>query len=399
MSIIHNEQFRSFVEEFIRESKLESKLTVDDVLGTKKYRYLKDLATQAWSQRQQEIRTQRQAEEDRQQAELNREKDEDAVLLAAALREKMGLKPLSPEELQEQISSDALNGQKVTVEIFPPSPIPELVIELKKKLGNKLPDIAFTSTVWAVTFRGWLSYWHSKKLKPALNRSDLSPEYREALENRMRQMKPIFDDITAVVEAWGLNPREAKTEIEDFNQMRSEMEVEGSRFYWLTLPPKVETPEEKAVREEAKAKSEVQQKIFGEFIAKLKTRLVETNPGLTDDLATKMATRLAKKYNPESDIIQIFTKVAVHKMASANGQEMEEQTAKVYAKAAGLSDEEFQSAVSTLQQERAAQSNADAEKAKQEKNGHGQMKPETIAAHQSKKKGQKEKKRGQQARQ
>jgi len=402
----NDEQFRQFVEQFVHESQFGS-LTVQDILHNKRFGWVKDLVEQAWQKKQAELQEEKQAEEDRRQAEVNLEKDKEAAQLFATLREQMGLKPLSPEELKEQMES----GNKMEADIFPKSEIPAEVIELsqKDKLGRKLPETAFTSPDWAVTFRGWVARLFTKKLMPELSRPDLPANYRQALEDRKRQMQLILSDISTVVVAWGLDPKEARTSMDDFNAMRGEMEVESSRFYWLTQAPHVETEEEKRAREEAKAKFEAQQKIFGELVAKLEARLIETNPELSADdansMAAKSAKKMVRKYGnslPE-DITTIFREVTMMRIRAANGKSEDEANAKPYANAAGMSDDEFQAAISTAHQERADQAQAQSEDSKRKKAGQGEMKPSTIAAHAADKKGKqgggKGKKNGHQARQ
>ncbi|TSC83789.1 MAG: hypothetical protein G01um101413_929 [Parcubacteria group bacterium Gr01-1014_13] len=390
MSSVSNEELKAFVEQFIKDSKLEL-LTAEDVLREKKYKWVRDLAEQNCMKAQKELRQKEQAEAARRKAELDKQKAEEAAKLATLFRENIGLTPLSPEELQERIDNVAVNG-KVAADIFPPSEIPPAVIELSKELGGRLPDDMFKSPERAVTFRGWLAFWH-KNLQRELDRDDLFSEYREALENRKRDMKSIFDNISAVVAAWGYDPRKAKTSPDDFHAMRTEMEAEGSRFFWLTQAPKVETAEEKAAREQEKAMKEAERQRFEEFVDSLKVRLIETNPELGDETAKKMANRLAKKYDQtSSDINQIFATAATHRMVSAKGQEAEERTAKIYARAAGMTDEAFKIAVDALHEQHAIDAQAQAERDRESKAHHGTMKPETVAAHASKKNGQAKKK-------
>ncbi len=358
---VSDEELAPVVEMILRESGVET-LTVDDVLfETKKgCREFRILAVQYLRKQKDDAATVQKAEEDRKQKELDQKTVDEVARASALLREKLGLKPVTSEELEQKFGKGATNS-KVAANIFQPSQIPEAVTALREKFGQMLPSNVFQTDRWAVTFRGWMAFWNKRRLRE-LGRNGLSPEYRQGFEDLGLKMKVIFDAATEMVVAWGLELT-FKTSLEEFNELRGQLEVKGSKFYWLTQPPLVETAEEKVAREtaeaEASAELEARQKALNDLKDSLKAHLKEANPEMSEEnadlLATKVAKHALKKYDELPEIKTIFAKAAIHRMYTAK-QPLEVDTAKSYARAADMTDEELEVAVNALREQQAAKS-------------------------------------------
>jgi hypothetical protein len=387
------------VENLLKEMGAET-LTVEDVLSmtTKPARDVRILAVTFFRKQKEEREAAEQSEEARKRQELVQKKADEAARVSALLREKMGMKPLTSDILKEQMEVVATNG-KIATDIFPPSEIPEAVIELSKKFDKMLLSDVFENYRRATTFRGWLCL-RRKNNYNEMAKPNLLPEYMQALQNRHREISGRLDAIGEVILAWGGSIQD-KTSYEEFNELCKQLDVEGSKFYWLTQAPKVETPEEKAIREKEQAK----QKHFYDLVGRLKDQLTATNENLSGEAAQKMARGLAKKYGNFQSMTAIFTTAAINRMVSAvhsPQKEYEEGVAKLFANAGLMTDEELEVAVSARCKQHADDAQAQSEKVLQDKVHEGVMKLETVAAHASKKNGQKpkkDKKRGQQARQ
>ena len=387
---VSDQELRPFVEKILREQGEDAHgLTVDDVLHSKMCRGLKSLAVLSWQNEQKKLEAERRAEEARRQAELNKQKAEQVSKIEAKLREQLGLKSLAPEELKEQLRKSA-KSESETANNEQSSWVPANVAGLAEKFGEILPAFVFKNDEQAVTFRGWLGFWNNE-CKNALSRSDLSPEYRQALTERGEKIRALMSATTSVVAAWGLDPKTARTQPKDFYEMRSHLEVEGGRFYWLTQKPAVETPENDSARQEAEAmanaEEEAKQKQWAALKDSLKAGLLEVDSTLSADSAEKLAKRLAKKYGELSDAKTVFRTAAVNRMAMAGDNESEQLTAKRLAKAGGMTEQEFELEVRAYAQVYAAEAQAAADKkARQLKDpNYGAIKSSTIIAAASRK--------------
>lgn len=360
------------------------------------------------------FQTEKQKREEESQKQLRKEKAAGKTTLDALLREKLSMPVLTTEQIEEQLSMGA-RLKLVGVEQTPEPQIPEAVTQLIAQCGDKLPGFVFKDGALALAFRWWL-WTCTKRVDEEMAKKDLSAEYCQALVQRKSEFPALFEPINQVIKAWGLDPKTQRADLSDLKEVRKRVEVKGGRFYWLTQAPQVETDEQKIARKQAevkaKAVAEANQKQRDELKGNLKARLLETDSGQTADetpeqktaregLAETMAARLAKKYCELSDITAIFRAAAINRMASAKGNEFEEQTAKRYAKAACMTDEELEIAVNAHHQmhadEARAKTDQDAKK-KRQSPGYGAEKPETANASKKKKKGGGDNNKGHQGR-
>lgn len=387
-----DDQLRPIAEQFITENKL-AKVKAQDILTNTKYDEVKRLLTTKW----------RKAEAQRLQQE-EAEKDAEAKMMEYLLREELGCPILSTEQIQEQAGK--VQAVIKTPNILRPF-VPAEVTDLREKLGKLLcgeAAEAFENDTFAVGFRWWL--WFGQQATMAWkHQSDISQEQYKVIEDRLKEVYPaLFNAINEVIVAWGRNPRTDRVEWDDKKVIRQKLEVEGSKFYWLTQLPVVETAEAKAERElneaQAKANKEEREKRFGDLQGNLKTQLMEANPELSEESASLMATKVTKKAtkkygdNELPELKVIFAEI-FNGQINATNDESKMNDAKPYGKAAGMTDEEIDAAVKALCEKRADNAKKQAADVATERDnkGFGEVKPQNDHPKKQKKQDENNKKK------
>lgn len=147
-------------------------------------------------------------------------------------------------------------------------------------------------------------------------------------------------------------------------------------------PSEARKAREKKEAEDRLAREQEQQRLK-ELKATCKAKLLGIDPELDEAKVEKMASRVAIKYDGD------FRTAAINKMVSANGQASDEQMAKRYARAAGMTDKELEIAINAYHQLHADEAKANAAAVAEEHNrkGFGEENPATTAARKKNKKG------------
>ena len=138
---------------------------------------------------------------------------------------------------------------------------------------------------------------------------------------------------------------------------------------------------------EARQAREQEQQRRKELVSALKAKLREIDPEMSETAAETMANRLFKKYGGLTDITVIFRTAAINRMVAANGQMSDEHTARLYAKAAGVTDKEFDAVIKEHREHQAAKAQAESDGVAKEhdKKGFGEESAATVAARKPKK--------------
>lgn len=405
-----NEELRPSVENYLLELGAVT-LTADDILDNETHAAIKHFIMEEWIEKETKrqeaerlealrLEGERRAEEERQRAELEKQKAAEAAVLFEKMREKRGLVPLTAEELQREMDTQT----KLAISGVVPSQkveIPEDVAALAEHFAGLVPGFVFEDSAMAVTFRGWLGF-HIKPINRKLAEPNITAEVRDVFMHRQKDIAARFSAINEVIKAWGLKPGDpaTQTDLSYFNEVRSRLEKPESSFNYLRFLPKVETAEEKAAREQAEAEAKAKQEQFEveqearkqkwlALLGSLKARLIEVDPKQAEEqtpeqktgreeIADLMANRIAKKFGDLEDIMEMFKKAAIHRKATARGNESDMETAKWYAKAANMTDEELDLAVNEYHQKHAEEAKAKAAAVAQarQKPNYGEMRPQ-----------------------
>ncbi len=300
-------------------------LRVEEVLGET---VLREEAIIRWRGRETEKRL---AEKKAREAAIARAR---AEIIA-----RRGNKVLPPDQIAPVIKAlqDHFRGVDQPSKPEPSKPeIPDAVQELKVKYGKLFPEVVFMDWVMASLLRGWFVTW-LRQCQGILSKMQAKQDQDHVLMARIQaheqKIRALEAPINEVIRAWGHDPKEDKGA--HLRRIDGQAECPGSPVYWVTQIPGPETAAEKAAREEREAKKLLESTL----VIELETRLSDKG-GQIAEVAAKMASRVFRKFfGPRCDTASdMLVAAAMDKIREVGA---DDPTAKIYAQAAGIGDEEW----------------------------------------------------------
>lgn len=336
-----DEQLRPYAERLLQRKKgenPETKLTVEIILGSKVI--CAGLAKE-W------------------QADLDRERAAAEAALAAELAV-LEAEFYPPPAVQPKPAKSAIIKPK-------PSQAPEIPLQVERcrdRMVAMFPGCVFEHWEAAAALRFHLVKF-IKFLKDLLDQSvGENPTYVQLLDRRFVSTQEAISLINQVLEAWARNP---KTAVADYFMIRhlGDLLKEPEFCFLLDLPTRNQALEMEAAEIAAQKRKECRKTV--EPLLKELLEKVGANPGSID----KIVDRLIRKYLNVGDAQAILREAAIDKMLEAKDGD-DESIAKLYAKAAGLSEEDF-AIVMAEKKAQASQSNSpasDRERRKKDRSEH-----------------------------
>lgn len=259
------------------------------------------------------------------QADLDREREAEEAALAAELA-----------VLEEEFNPPPAVIAKPVI-IKPKQPqAPEIPLQVERcrdRMVAMFPGCVFEHWEAAAALRFHLVKF-IKFLKGLLDQSaGENATYVQLLDRRFVSTQEAISLINQVLEAWTRNP---KTAVADYFMIRhlGDLLKEPEFCFLLDLPTRNQALEMEAAEIAAQKRKECRKTV--EPLLKELLEKVGANPGSID----KMADRLIRKYLNVGDAQAILCEAAIDKMLEAKDGD-DEFIAKLYAKAAGLNEEEL----------------------------------------------------------
>lgn len=292
-------------------------------------------------------------------------------------------RPVSQEEIRVKLSpqaaAEAEFQQKLAAfgnPVQDAPQIPEAVFQQKQAHGAKLLACVYDSADEAVLFRGVIIRG-LKQYGDILKQSDLSPEYREAVEHFRDKAQDLVSIVSQVITAWGLDPKGARVDNRPLYFRILQATENNDEVAFLVNIITKEMMEAKKVEYEEK---NLRQAIRAEARTKIVEMLVAA--GMTPEAAEKCSRNLVKKYYDEckGDAVAILERGAINKTMAAKSDE-DKLVAGQYVQAAGLSEKDLADGIALAQKAATRYSNL------HQLLGDCAMSPQAEAAHKAKQKG------------
>ncbi|TAN33639.1 hypothetical protein EPN28_02435 [Patescibacteria group bacterium] len=346
---------------FISENAALVEATVEDILGDREIvemfaKERRDEQARLEAERlENERREREEAERQARKAEEARQARVRQALAQAkpALRDKLGIpqlpRPLTAEEIKAKLVGPKVQLAEPKQEGMQ-DPRPEAVRKLEEKYSILLPALVFATWAYALAFRGWLcrAVKHFRfKADRYAGRPNADPDHLKALETRKEEFSKLFNTINDLVGAWGKDARFDVVPPEVFQELDRVLLGRDSKFARLMECPRPETAEERALRLAAEAKKNAQQVerelVKNEIVACLRTADSKLEPAVVKNIAAAVL----ESHGQHMEGFLILRYAAVDRMVQAEN-EQGEKVARLLARAAGLSDEQFDVAVAAF---------------------------------------------------
>lgn len=285
----------------------------------------------------------------------------EALLRRPAIREGFAKQFKEDQERQRQADEAALEAELAAVEaeFAPPQPsvpatttlkvapitkiapsndpeIPLQVERCRERMVNVFPGCVFEQPEAAAAMR----YHLVKSIKTVSNlmeqHQDGNSRYMQLLRKRYSDLQQFIDLINQVIVAWGENPKIFRADWEMISYVR-DLSDRPEFCHLLNIPTEADA---RRLEEEESVAQKLQQR--REVLCPLIDNLL-TQAGCTSGVE-KMADRLVRKYGELNDPQVILCEAAVDKTLEARSDD-DKSAAKLYATAAGMTDEELEKAV------------------------------------------------------